>query len=225
MNEYYQQTSDGNDTPAHDRDRPGTRTGTAGSGSSRPPSRMGKDFYGVTYGPPGDTDAMTYGKASFLLDWNGARRRLHLPHHRRLRPHQRRLDDQHRPAGAAKQQVGVGWMRQYTGGIALVDPDPSTPQTFQLPGSYQTSSGSTVTSITLQPTTGAILTATTPVAAPAVVTAPATTTAAAPAPPATTTAPSTPTAPVTTVARTPPTTATTTTPPRSPPRPATTGKW
>jgi hypothetical protein len=32
---------------------------------------IGKDFVGITYGASGDTHAMTFGKASFLLDWKG----------------------------------------------------------------------------------------------------------------------------------------------------------
>ena len=107
---------------------------------------LGKDFYGVTYGNAGDTAAMAYGKASFLLDWDGGGGAFMF----------QTLDgsDPSNPAwttdigqpSAAKQQVGVGWMRTYSGGIALVNPSPSTAQTFQLPGSYQTSGGSTVTS-------------------------------------------------------------------------------
>jgi hypothetical protein len=31
----------------------------------------GADFFGFTYGSPGDTRAMRFGKASFLLDWDG----------------------------------------------------------------------------------------------------------------------------------------------------------
>jgi hypothetical protein len=122
---------------------------------------MGDDFYGLTYGDPGDTTVMSYGKASFLLDWDG--------HGGAFIFATSNGADPANPAWMTsiglplhhKEQVGVGWLRQYTEGVVLVDPDPSSQQTFQLPGRYRTLEGTTVTSITLQPTTGAILQAAT----------------------------------------------------------------
>jgi hypothetical protein len=119
---------------------------------------MGKDFVGVTYGASGDTRTMTYGKASFLQDWNGGGGAfIFLPTDSSDPTNSAWTTDIGQPA-AAKQQVGVGWMRQYTAGIALVNPSPTTSQTFSLGGSYLNADGATVTSVTLEPTTGLILT-------------------------------------------------------------------
>ena len=155
-NEYYQETSEGSNT---------LRT-TGGSWTQnwdgwqrlvQTAQAMGDDFVGVTYGAPGDTQAMTYGKASFLLDWDGAGGAFIYQATDGSDPANSAWTTSIGEPLAAKQQVGVGWMRQYTDGVALVDPDPSNPQTFQLPASYLTPSGTTVTSVTLQPTTGMIL--------------------------------------------------------------------
>ena len=54
---------------------------------------------------------------------------------------------------AAKFQVGVGWRRNYSGGTVVVNPNTATSQTFALGATYLTSSGSSVTSVTLAPTT------------------------------------------------------------------------
>jgi hypothetical protein len=155
---------------------------------------LGKDFVGAMHGPAGDVQRMTYGRASFLLDWAGHGGAFaYLPANNSDPTNTALTTDIGQPL-AAKQQVGIGWMRSYSGGVAIVNPSPSTTQAFQLGGSYVTAAGATVTSITLGPTTGAILRATTaaPVPAP---TTPATTTTAAPA---------TTTAPVTTTTATPP---------------------
>jgi putative glycosyl hydrolase-like family 15 (GHL15) protein len=155
MNEYYMETSNGTDQPrasgdAWDQNWDGWQRLVQTAQS------MGDDFYGVMYGPADDTGAMTYGKASFLLDWNGGGGAF--------------MYGIGSPSGSDptssawttdigkpvedKEQVGVGWMRTYTGGAALVNPSPTDAQTFQLNGRYVTPSGSTVTSVTLQPASG-----------------------------------------------------------------------
>ncbi|HZQ88383.1 MAG TPA: putative glycoside hydrolase [Gaiellaceae bacterium] len=118
---------------------------------------MGKDFVGVTYGGAGDTQAMTYGKSSFLLDWDGTGGAfIYTPKDGSDPTNAASTVQVGKPAGP-KTQVGVGWMRTYTGGVVLVDPSPSTSQTFRLGGTYLTSSGALVTSVTLSPTSGMIL--------------------------------------------------------------------
>ena len=161
MNEYYQQISGGNNIlrstgEAWTENWDGWQRliGTA--------QGMGKDFVGISYGAPGDTRAMTYGKASFLQDWNGGGGAFIFDTGDGSAPSNEALKTGIGQPAAAKQQVGVGWMRKYTAGVALVDPDPTSSQTFQLPGSYLTPSGETVSSVTLAPTTGMILEATTP---------------------------------------------------------------
>jgi hypothetical protein len=128
---------------------------------------MGDDFFGVAYGTTGNTAAMTYGKASFLLDWNGGGGAFMYGVGSAAGPDPGSIawtTDIGTPAGA-KQQVGAGWMRRYTDGVALLNPSATSAQTFQLGGSYTTSSGSTLSSVTLQPTTGMILQARSPAAA------------------------------------------------------------
>lgn len=118
---------------------------------------MGRDFVGVMYGSGSDTHAMTYGKSSFLLDWDGAGGAfIYTPKDGSDPTNVATTIQIGRPAGA-KKQVGAGWMRPYTGGVVLVDPSPSTSQTFRLGGTYLTSSGTPVTSVTVAPTSGMIL--------------------------------------------------------------------
>lgn len=191
MNEYYQETSNGTNQLRAS----GSSWTENWDGWQRLVSTaqaMGKDFIGITYGAPGDTNQMTYGKASFLLDWNGGGSAFMYGTTDGSDPSNAAwMTDIGQPL-AAKQQVGVGWQRSYSGGIALVNPSPTSSQTFQLPGSYRTANGTTITSLTLQPTTAAILTGTTSsaTAAPATTTTstttPAVTTASTPAPPTTT---------------------------------------
>jgi hypothetical protein len=61
-----------------------------------------------------------------------------------------------RPA-APKRRVGSGWLRRYSAGLTLVNPNPDQSQNFQLGGSYLTPDGQTVDQITLPPTSGLIL--------------------------------------------------------------------
>src|SRR3954469_900993 len=166
---------------------------------------MGDDFFGLTKGTAGNTAAMQYGKASFLLDWNGGGGAFMYG-----------ATDGSDPTGSAwttsigqpaapKQQVGAGWMRRYAGGVALVNPSAASAQTFALAGSYVTPSGATVTSVTLQAGTGMVLTGTAPATTTTTPTTATSTTA------TTTTAPST-TATTTTTTPTTSTATTTTTP-------------
>jgi hypothetical protein len=117
----------------------------------------GDDFYGLTYGAAGDTATMSYGKASFLLDWNGGGGAFIYATTNNTDPGSSAWTTDIGTPTAAKQQVGVGWMRTYSGGITLVNPSPSSSQTFQLGASYTSPSGTTLTSVTLQPTTAMIL--------------------------------------------------------------------
>ena len=160
MNEYYQETSDGNDT-------------VRSAGNTwfqywdnwerlvNVAQRLGDDFVGVTYGPSDGSEQLTYGDASFLLDWNG-RGGAFIYHTPSV------LDNQGAPLSIAwttsigkpaapKQQVGTGWMRRYTDGVALVHPNPAAAQSFALGGRYLTPNGAAVTSVTLAPTTAMIL--------------------------------------------------------------------
>jgi hypothetical protein len=118
---------------------------------------MGNDFVGLSYGATGDTRTMMYGAASFLLEWNGAGGSYIFNPVDNSNPWNPAWTSNIGMPTTAKRHVGSGWMRRYTGGIALVNPSPSRPQTFQLGGTYLTPTGQSVTSATLTPTTGLIV--------------------------------------------------------------------
>src|SRR4051794_14048248 len=166
---------------------------------------MGDDFFGLTKGTAGNTAAMQYGKASFLLEWNGGGSAFMYAATDGSDPTNSAWTTSIGQPAAAKQQVGAGGMRRYAGGVALVTPGAASAQTFALGGSYVPPSGATVTSVTLQAGTGMVLTGTAPATPPTTPT-PATSTTA-----TTTTAPST-TATTTTTTPTTSTATTTTTP-------------
>jgi hypothetical protein len=157
MNEDYQQTAEGSLTLRNS----GTDTWMQNwDGWQRlitTAQSMGKDFVGITYGPADDTRAMSYGKASFLQEWDGGGSVFIFKPTDDSDPWNPDWTTDIGQPAAAKQQVGTGWMRRYTNGIALVNPSPGNTQTFQLGGTYLTAAGATVTSLTLPPTTGSIL--------------------------------------------------------------------
>jgi hypothetical protein len=53
--------------------------------------------------------------------------------------------------------VGVGWMRRYTAGIAVVNPHPSASQTFSLGRKYTDEDGASRSTVTLGPASGMVL--------------------------------------------------------------------
>lgn len=118
---------------------------------------MGDDFLGLTKQTCTDTAAMMYGKASFLLQWNGGAGAYMFTCGTTDPANPAWTTNIGQPVGA-KVQVGVGWQRFYSGGVVVLNPSPTSTQTFSLGGSYTDPSGATVTSVTLQPTTAMVLT-------------------------------------------------------------------
>jgi len=117
----------------------------------------GRDFVGLTYGAAGDTRTMTYGKASFLLDWNGGDGAFVYEPTSDANPWNGAWTlNVGQPVGK-KRPVGTGWLRRYSRGVVLVNPSPSTDQRFLLPGRYTAAGGRIVKAVTLSPTTGLIL--------------------------------------------------------------------
>jgi hypothetical protein len=108
---------------------------------------MGKDFIALTKQTCTNTTAMTYGKASFLLEWNGGGGAYIYTCGGSTDPTNTAWTKNIGTPSAAKVQVGVGWMRSYTKGTVLVNPSPTASQTFTVNG----------TSYTLSPTTARIL--------------------------------------------------------------------
>jgi len=107
---------------------------------------MGDDFVGLEYNSATDTAAMTYGKASFLLEWNGGGS-VFIYKDGSTDPTNGAWTSDIGTPTAPKMQVGVGWERDFTGGTVLVNPSPSVSQTFTVNG----------TTYTLAPTTARIL--------------------------------------------------------------------
>ena len=134
---------------------------------------------------------MMYGKASFLLKWNGKSGGFFWQmNDASTDPWNAAWTTYIGTPSAARYQVGVGWRRDYSGGTVLVNPSPTTAQTFNLGASYKTPSGTSVTTVTLQPITAMILTGGSTPTPPPPTTTPTTTTT------TTTTTTSTTTAPV-----------------------------
>jgi hypothetical protein len=118
---------------------------------------MGNDFFGLMHGPVGDAHRMSYGKASFLLDWNGGGGAfIYQPGSRGDPWNGAWTRDIGRPIGP-KHQVGTAWFRRYRDGIALVNPSPSTSQHLDLGRTYLSPAGKPVSQLTLAPTTGLVL--------------------------------------------------------------------
>jgi hypothetical protein len=128
---------------------------------------LGMTFSGGGYVSTTNTANGIYGKATFLLTWNGINGYWNP-----------RASDSGGPWQAAWSQdigvpdvtinsgnmvsVGAGWQRTYTSGIVCVNPNPAggASITFNFPKSYKNLAGTFVTGVTLAPTTAAILTET-----------------------------------------------------------------
>jgi hypothetical protein len=159
-NEHYEETSDGRDTLRTD----GTTWNQRWSGWERlvaTAQSLGKDFVGLTYGPPGDARRMSYGKASFLLDWNGTGGAyVYVPTGEGDPWDGAWTADIGRPE-APKRRVGAGWARRYTGGVVVLNPSGSSSQRFVLGGRYLSPADGRVSEITLPPASGLVLAAAT----------------------------------------------------------------
>ena len=124
----------------------------------------GADFFGLNYasGTSNDARNMTYGKASFLLKWNG-RGGVYYWDTRDGTAHNlwdpNWTMDIGQPSGAMYPVGNGAYRRDYSTGTVIVNPMQTT-QTFNLGATYLTPSGSSVSSVTLAPTSAAILSTT-----------------------------------------------------------------
>jgi Hypothetical glycosyl hydrolase family 15 len=118
----------------------------------------GKIFLPVTYAPPPDVVSARYGRASFLLAWNGGPSSfIYAPTPEAQDPWSPEFAfDIGTPTGA-RYQVGQAWRRAYTGGTVVVNPSSTVAQTVTLGATYLHPDGSPVTSVVLQPMTGLVL--------------------------------------------------------------------
>ena len=121
--------------------------------------QAGKLFLGITYAPSGDTRTMTWARANFLLlddPANAGALVYELSNPENQDPYSPVwAADIGTPSGA-RFSVGSAWRRNYSNGTVVVNPTTST-VTVDLGGTYYRDDGTATSSVTLGPTTGAIL--------------------------------------------------------------------
>lgn len=119
--------------------------------------RAGKDFIGITYSSARDVAAMRYARASFLLGWDGGRSALIF--------HTGKDRDPWAGAWTAdigtpiepRRAIGDAWRRDFTGGTVLVNPSSTKWVTVKLEPGFVGRRGTSVSEVTLRPTSGSIL--------------------------------------------------------------------
>ena len=112
----------------------------------------GADFFTDMYGTSTSTGIMRYGKASFLLDWNGKGGAFrYLADDGNSDPWNAEWTMNVGLPVGPRYQVGVGWRRDFTAGTAILNPNQKASQQFSLGGTYFRADGTAVTSVTLAP--------------------------------------------------------------------------
>jgi hypothetical protein len=114
---------------------------------------LGVGFLALTYGPghEGALEGQRYGRASFLLAWDGTADSAWGYQDGQVDPW---TDEWAIDPGLPlepRRAEGVGWRRAYTGGTVLVNADQDEPQTFSLDRPHLDSDGQEVSELTLQP--------------------------------------------------------------------------
>jgi hypothetical protein len=117
----------------------------------------GRAFLANSYplSPQDDIRSVRFGQASFWMGWDGEAA-SGFGYVSGLRAYKQYGQIIGVPAGP-KQAVGVGWVRRYTAGIAIVNPHPSASQTFSLGRRYQDEDGVSRSTVRLGPASGMIL--------------------------------------------------------------------
>jgi hypothetical protein len=156
MNEYYGETPDGSNR-LRSSGESWTQNWAGWERLVQIAQAHGRDFVGLTYGQPDDTHTMTYGKASFLVDWDGHGGAFVYEPTNHGNPWNGAWTQNLGQPRGRRHAVGVGWLRRYRGGIVLLNPSPSRAQSFSLRGRYITAEGAVVTEATVPPTSGLIL--------------------------------------------------------------------
>jgi hypothetical protein len=121
--------------------------------------QAGKIFIGITYAPRSDTRSMAWARANFLLfDEPGSNSALmyELSDPEAQDPYVPSWTADVGTPVAARFQVGSAWRRNFSNGTVLVNPTGST-VTVPLEQPYLRDDGASTTSVTLGPTSGAIL--------------------------------------------------------------------
>ena len=119
--------------------------------------RAGKIFLTSTTAPNDDVRSMRWGRASFLLTWNGGPSAFAFDSGKAVDPWSPEWTiDVGRPLGP-RQRVGNVWRRTYTDGVVLANVSEKASQQVDFDRPYLHPSGDHVTSVTLGPTTGLVL--------------------------------------------------------------------
>lgn len=121
--------------------------------------QAGKIFLGLTYAPKGDERSMTWARANFLLfdePGNGGALVFEATDPEAQDPYSASWTADVGTPLAPRFQVGSAWRRNFSGGTVVVNPTSSSVN-VSLGASYVTLGGSVTSSVTLGPTSGAIL--------------------------------------------------------------------
>jgi Hypothetical glycosyl hydrolase family 15 len=118
----------------------------------------GAGYNGMVYGSADDVQAQRYARATFLLGWDGEDGSSLM-----FRPDES-IDaylpdwttDVGVPSGP-RTAVGVGWKREFSDGIVVINPSASSSQGFSLGGSYRQPGGECTQSVELEPVQALVL--------------------------------------------------------------------
>lgn len=125
--------------------------------------QFGKPILANTYhgpGPGGTAAEQQYAAASFWLAWDGHQDSAwgyNLPGNPEAAYSPAWGPDLGTPLDLDRVPVGVGWLRRYSAGVAIVNPSPSREQRFDLHIGYRRLDGSMVTTTVLPPLSGMVL--------------------------------------------------------------------
>ncbi|MBA3844640.1 MAG: hypothetical protein H0X39_18830 [Actinobacteria bacterium] len=155
MSEYWQQ--DPNTRVLQTADGAATNHWNDGERLMEIAQESGSSFLGLQVGAASDERLMRYGRASFLLAWNGKDGAYIFNPTDSADPWSAAWTIDVGDPIEARHKVGVGWQRAYSEGMVLLNPSASRSQIFNLGGPYRLSTGDVVSSVTLAPTSAQIL--------------------------------------------------------------------
>jgi hypothetical protein len=114
---------------------------------------LGSGFLALTYGPgqEGELEGQRYGRASFLLAWDGVADSAWGYLDEQVDPWTEEWAIDPGLPLESRREDGVGWRRAYTGGTVLVNADETAAWTFTLDQPHLDGDGNEVSELTLQP--------------------------------------------------------------------------
>ena len=118
---------------------------------------MNRDFFGQQWGQSTDVHLLRYGRASFLLAWNGKGGAYIFAAYDAKDPGSA---DWAAPIGKPvdrRRRVGVGWQRQYSSGVVVLNPSQTVTQAFRFARAYRSPDGAAVREVQVPPASALIL--------------------------------------------------------------------